>query len=136
MDERIKEVIENLCKTNIYMKNIGLEIIAMEKGHMETKIPVTESIVNPYGSVHGGALYALADITAGFTACTYGSYVSTSNGNLTYIKPGMNTEYIVCTADVLHPGRKVTSVAVKLTDDKDNLLDTGTFIFGIIDKKL
>ena len=136
MDERIAEVIRDLCKNNIYMKNIGLEMIEMEVGHITGRIPVTEDIINPYGSVHGGALYAMADIVAGFTACTYGSYVSTVSGNLTYLKPCMNTKYITCKADVLHPGRKVTSVSIEIVDDNENLLETGTFVFCMMDKKI
>ena len=136
MNDHIKETILKLCESNIYIKNIGLELTDMREGHITSRVPVTEAIINPYGSVHGGALYAIADITAGFTACTGGFYVSTSSGNLTYIRPAIMSDYIICEADILHAGRKVTSVSVRLLDDAGMLLDTGTFTFCMLDRHM
>jgi len=136
MNNEVRGIITGLVAENLYMQNLGVEFLDIEEGYISARIPVREGIINPYGSVHGGALYSVADIVAGFCACTYGRYVSTSTGNMVYIAPAMNTEYIHCEARVLHRGNKVASVAVELRADDAKLLDTATFTFCLLSKEV
>lgn len=135
MDQRIKEKIIEIARDNEYMRNLGLEFLQIETGYIRGRMPVKPAIINPYGSVHGGALYALADIMAGLTACTGGTFVSTVNGHMSYLKPGMNTAYITCEAKVLHAGKKIITVTVALYNDDEVMLENGTFIFSVLENR-
>ncbi len=136
MNNKIKNIILGLVAGNKYMQDLGLEFLDMDEGYMYVRIPVHDGIVNPYGSVHGGALYSLADIGAGFCAATYGNFVSTSTGNLIYIAPAMDTDYVYCEARTLHRGNKIISVSVEIKSDTGKLLDTGAFTFCRLNKEL
>lgn len=129
------ERIQRLIDENEYMKNLGIELIEVWEGSVTARIPVTDAVKNPYGSVHGGCLYAFADIVAGFAACTSGRYSSTINGNMNFLKPAMDTEYITCTAIRERQGKSVGVYHVNLFDDKEQLLETGTFTFYMLSRK-
>jgi uncharacterized protein (TIGR00369 family) len=54
-------------------------------------MPKLNSITTPsselYGDLHGGALSALADITAGVAIISFGKLVVTLNSNINYVRP-------------------------------------------------
>lgn len=91
MSEDVKQALIRFNKDNIYVQNLKIELVDMSLGYVKGKMMVTEDVLNPYGSVHGGCLYSLADIVSGIAACTYGKFSSTIDGTMTYIAPAMNT---------------------------------------------
>ena len=72
MSEDVKQALIRFNKDNIYVQNLKIELVDMSLGYVKGKMMVTEDVLNPYGSVHGGCLYSLADIVSGIAACTYG----------------------------------------------------------------
>ena len=82
-----------------------------------------------YCDYHGGAIYAAADTFCGLAAITYGSYVTTIDANMQYLRAGRDTEYITYDASVIKRGRTITVVQFSCCDDKGTLINTGTFSF-------
>lgn len=119
-----------------YIKMLGIEIMDISCGYAKSKMKYTSKICNPYNSVHGGCLFSMADITTGYAACSYGNYVSTISGNINYIKPAMNTEYIYCTGQVVRQGKQISVYNVELSDDDGNILETGSFTFFTLNRKV
>lgn len=130
-----KTLLQN-ANNDLYMKMLGIEITEISSGYAKAKMKVTKEICNPYNSVHGGCLFSLADITAGYAACAYGHYVSTVSGNMNYIKPAMNTEYIYCIGQVVHQGKQISVYNVELFDDNENILETGSFTFFTLNREV
>ena len=82
----VQVALRDLVEKNPYMQELKIDILEIERGFVKGKLTVTDKVLNPYGSVHGGCLFSLADITAGLAACTYGVYSSTIDGNMEYSK--------------------------------------------------
>lgn len=101
---------------------------------MKGRLQVTDKVLNPYGSVHGGCLYSLADITAGLAACTYGVYSSTIDGTMEYILPAIDTRYIICEAKEIRQGMHVSQYEAFLYDDKEQLVDKAVFSFYMMNR--
>ena len=51
--ERIKEKVFEKFHNDIYMKELGLEILELKKGYIRSRIPVKKEHLNSYGFVHG-----------------------------------------------------------------------------------
>lgn len=130
----VRQVLQELVLHNSYMQELQIEIIEIERGYVKSRMKVTEQVWNPYGSVHGGCLYSLADITAGLAACTYGVYASTVNGNMEYVIPAIDTEYILCEAKEIRQGMHVSQYETFLYDDKGNLVDKADFSFYMMNR--
>jgi len=47
-------------------KHAGLTYTRWEKGYSRCVLKVNDSLLNPYGTVHGGALFTMADSGMGF----------------------------------------------------------------------
>lgn len=132
----IEKVIDRITKENNYIKNLGIELIEYREGYAKGRMKVTENNVNPYGSVHGGALYSLADTISGFAAASYGTYASTVSGNMNFISPAIDTKYVICEAKEVRQGKKISLYNVELFNDEGKILDNGSFIFYMLNKKV
>lgn len=130
----VRQVLQDLVKQNPYMQELKIEILEIERGYVKGRLWVTEKVLNPYGSVHGGCLYSLADITAGLAACTYGVYSSTIDGNMEYILPAIDTQYILCEAKEIRQGMHVSQYEADLYDDKGQLVDKAVFSFYMMNR--
>ncbi len=136
VSEEVKEALLKLTQDNIYMQNLQIEIMDMKLGYVKGKMMVTNEIMNPYGSIHGGCLYSLADIVTGLAACTYGVFSSTIDGSMEYIIPAMNTDYIICESVEIRQGKHVSLYEANIYDDKGQLVDKARFSFYMMNRSI
>ncbi|MCR4991177.1 MAG: PaaI family thioesterase [Lachnospiraceae bacterium] len=128
-EEAIREKLIPELYANKLNDFIGFEILELSSTYSKTRVKYKEQIVNPYGSIHGGALLTLADAMAGATACMSGYYVTTVSANLNFLLPAVNTEYIYCECMKLKTGKHILVFDIRITDDSGNILDSGEFSF-------
>lgn len=136
LSKDVKQALLKLTQDNIYMQNLKIDILEMRLGYVKGKMMVTEEIMNPYGSIHGGCLYSLADIVTGLAACTYGMFSSTIDGAMEYIIPAMNTEYIICESVEIRQGKHVSIYEANIYDDKGQLVDKARFTFYMMNRPI
>lgn len=120
---------------NAYMQMLDMEFMEIGKGYAKGRIRLQPKHLNPYGSVHGGCLYSLADSVGGTAASTYGSPVSTITGTMNFIRPAMHTQYITCTAHEVRQGKSVSVYSIEIVDDDGVLLENGSFTFYMLSQK-
>ena len=130
--EEVKQKIYEIVDHTTYMQTLGMELVELDEGYAKGRMKMSKTIENPYGGAHGGALYSLADTISGCAACTFGNFVCTVSGNMNYLLPGVNTEYIYCEAKVVRQGMHLAVYDVEITDDSGKVLQTGTFTFYVM----
>ena len=54
-------LIEKVETVQPYWTMLGIKLVDIKKGWAKLKLPYSEKIVQPYGAVHGGAIFSLAD---------------------------------------------------------------------------
>lgn len=89
---------------------------------------------NPFGMVHGGALYTLADDAAGGAAHSDGRHYVTQHGDLHFLDNRARGT-IRAAGRVRHRGRSTVLVDVEITDEAGALLATGAFSYFCVDRK-
>lgn len=131
-----EQIMHKVIEENFYMRFLGVELLKLQEGYGLARMKNKKELQNPYGMLHGGSLYSLADIVAGTAACMGGSYVTTVSGTMNFLMPADKTEYIYCEAKQLRMGRHLAVFEVKLKDDRENVLDSGEFTFFVTEHKL
>ena len=121
---------------NPYMKVLGIELLALQEAYGLARMKYKEELLNPYKTLHGGSLYSLADIVAGTVACMNGYFVTTVSGNMNFLLPAQNTEYVYCEVKKLRLGRHLAVFDVKIKNDDNQVLDSGEFTFFVTEKKV
>ena len=89
---------------------------------------------NPFGMVHGGALYTLADDAAGGAAHSDGRHYVTQHGDLHFLDNRAHGT-IRATGRVRRRGRATVLVDVEVADEAGALLAAGTFTYFRVDRK-
>ena len=104
-----------------FIKEMGMELLALEEGYCKGRIVLKEKHTNPMGSAHGGLVFALADTIGGMAAMSYGDNVVTLNASVCFLNPAIDTEYIDAEATVIRNGRttEIYDVMVRTTEEVD-----------------
>ena len=89
---------------------------------------------NPWGMVHGGALYTLADDAAGGAAHSDGRHYVTQHGDLHFLDNRAHGT-IRAAGRVRPRGRSTVLVDVELPAESGALLATGAFSYFCVDRK-
>ena len=125
----LKERVLGLLPESPFIRYLGIEIIELDEEHARGRMPFTDRYKNPYGTMHGGCLYALADTVAGTLANMSGEAVTTVEGGIHFLEPAADTEYVYCDAKLKRSGKHLITVEVELKDDAGKLLDCGCLSF-------
>lgn len=82
-----REAIEWLAARNAVYKLLGLELLEAVPGRTRFRMTVREEHSNSFGYFHGGLIFALADLTFGFTCNAAGVRSVTAGANIEFLAP-------------------------------------------------
>lgn len=122
-------------KTNAFMLHNYMEIETVEPDRAVFRLDIRPESRNPYGMVHGGAIYTLADNATGAAAHTDGRHYVTQTSSFHFLR-NQPEGVIRAAAHVRHRGRSTCLVTVDVTGTGGVLLATGEFTFFCVDKDL
>lgn len=126
-EELLRQKITDKIKLSEFICNMELEFEELTTEKAVARIPFKSKFLNPYGSVHGGFLYSLADTVAGSLAAMCGYYCTTAEGSMNFFEPAIDTEYVYCNAFCMRNGKHLVNIKIEIRDDKGNLLDDASF---------
>ncbi len=121
-------------RKNAFALHNFYEMETLELDHAACRLDIRPESLNPYGMVHGGSLYALADETAGTAAHSDGRHYVTQSGSLNFLD-NRSRGVIRAEARVRHRGRSTVLVEVEIHSEDGSLLASGTFTYFHVDKK-
>ena len=133
--EHIRESAETRMRKNAFMLHNYIELERVEKDRAVFKLDIRPESCNPYGLIHGGAIYTLADNATGAAAHSDGRYYVTQTSALHFLRNQPEGE-IQADARVRHRGRPTCLVTVDILGEDETLLATGEFTFFCVDAKL
>ncbi|MBE6995264.1 MAG: PaaI family thioesterase [Ruminococcaceae bacterium] len=133
--DRLEKEARELQSANGFAKHNFIEGEAVSPDEAVFTLEIRPESRNPYGVVHGGALYGLADNAAGFAAHTDGRFYVTQTGSLHFLRA--QTEGTVrAHARVRHRGRTTCLISVDILGEGDKLLATGEYTFFCVNTSI
>lgn len=125
------DLLQRINRPHLFNSFNGITVtsVAAVSGQAQGELEVTENSLNPHGTVHGGCLYTLADTVAGSAvAASCGRPCVTVSGTLEFLRPATGPK-VQCSASPKKVGRTLWVMQVELSDQRERLVATGTFIF-------
>ena len=113
-----------------------IELEAAEEDHAVLRLTAVADSCNPYGIIHGGALYTLADSACGTAIHSDGRAYVTQRGELSYLSNRRIGDTVRCEARVIHRGRSTSLIHVDIRDAEGVILATGDFSYFCVDQKV
>ena len=135
MSEEKMKIAERRLRSNVFSRFNGFELESVELDRAVYRLEIRPESRNPYGMVHGGALYTLADDAAGTAAHSNGEYYVTQSGDLHFLR-NRSTGTIRATGRTRHRGRSTVLIDVDITDEDGTLLATGEFTYFRVEKEV
>ena len=113
--------ISMLRTLNIHLREIGTTHAIME-------VTVGALHLNYFGGAHGGLIATLVDTVSFFPRplLPSGKSCTTTNLNITYLRPAVMDDTLTARAELIHMGRRMASIAVTVKNQKEKLVAHGT----------
>ena len=134
MNELEKLALDRTAR-NAFMHYNHIEMVRVEPDHAVYQLTIRPESRNPYGLLHGGAIYTLADNATGVATHTDGRYYVTQTSSLHFLR-NQAEGTVYATASVRHRGKATCLTLVDITSEDGKLLATGEFTFFCVDKTL
>lgn len=125
-----EQIVNNLRFAADHAKNkFGIEFQEMKDGRARATLLIEEKHLNAFRIPYGTFLFNLADMTAGVAYLTLGGFGPTVNSTMNFIGAAKEGDTVVCTAEVVKFGRKISFVTAELRTAEDKLLAKTEFTF-------
>ncbi len=141
----IKDIFENKLPFN---RLLGIEVLNIDGGTPRLGIKMREALVGNFmrGSLHGGVISAVIDVTGGLAAflslnqkieneplkvkVERFSKLGTIDLRIDYLRPGLGRRF-VSSGQVLRTGNKVAVTRIEFKNDENQLIAVGTGAYVI-----
>ena len=110
------EAIKKFFKRDALAGHLGIELAEVSPGRAVARMPVRDFHLNHVGIVHGGAIFALADLAFAAASNAHGTVAVALNADICFVKPG-GPGTLTATAREVALGNKVGTYAIDVTDD-------------------
>jgi acyl-CoA thioesterase len=102
-----------------WAKEAGIKLMESSTGRAKVQMKVEKRHINSHGSVHGGAIFTLADTAFALASNSHGIPAAAINAYISYVKSATGgTLYAEAAESSLSP--KIATYSVTVTDDNGN----------------
>lgn len=119
-----------------YYKTISMELVELNEKEAVMRIRSGPKHINPFGTIHGGALASVIDAACGISVMYHmknEEAAITISLNVDFVAPVITGD-IAAHARMVHRGRRLARAEAVLTDAQGKLIAKGQASF-ILDKK-
>lgn len=129
---------KKLFEEAAFIKEIGCELVGIEKGFCESKIKIEKRHLQQSGVVHAGVIATMADHSAATAAATYITENQTVMGlefKINLLRPAQG-EYLICRASILKAGKTISvaeaDIFSRQTDGEEKLVAKAIVSLAIV----
>lgn len=119
-----------------FSKHLGIRLVELGPGHAKTVKTVVPEDLNPLQYAHGGVYFSLADTACGSAMASHGYMAVTVNAAYNFLRAARVGDVLSASAVEVKTGKTLCVYDVRVTDQNDALLGTGSFTFYRLDQKL
>ncbi len=112
----MEEIKQFFSAQDLFAKHVGIELIEVAPGYAKTSMKIGPHHFNGAKTVHGGAIFTLADFAFAVASNSHGNLAMGINTSVSFVKAATSgTLYAEAREQSLNP--KLASYSVHVTDD-------------------
>ncbi|MBT3311845.1 MAG: PaaI family thioesterase [Desulfobacterales bacterium] len=108
-------------KGDSFAELIGVELLEVSKGTAKAKIDIKKRHLNIHNTVHGGAIFTLADTVFAAASNSHNAAAMAININISYIKAATEGT-LYAEAREISLNRKLATYSISVTNEKGELI--------------
>ncbi len=115
------EHIKKFFKKDKFAHFCGIELLEVSPGRARGRMEIKGHHLNGMGSVHGGAIFTLADFIFAVAANSHEIISVAINANVTYVK-ALSTGFLYAEAQENSVNPKISSYTVRVADENNDTI--------------
>lgn len=119
-------------QNNAFGVHLGIVVEQLSRGCAQASMEIRPEYRNPFGTVHGGCMYTMADVVCSFAVASYGYNAVTSSSAYHYLAAARDTKRLRAAAKVVKYGKNLALTDVEVFSDEGKLLGKGTFTHYVL----
>jgi len=108
--------IKEYFKKDALAAHLGIELLEVSPGRAVARMEVRDEHYNPFRTVHGGAIFTLADFAFAVAANSHGTIAVALSANILYLRPG-GPGVLTAEAMEMSRGKTTATYDVKVAND-------------------
>jgi len=120
MDNRVKEAIFRKVDQEPFAQKFGIKLLDLDDGYSKVEMKFTPDMENIFGSIHGGALFALIDEAFEAASNSHGTVAVALSMAITYVSSPSANSILVAEAREFSRTHRTAVYEIKLSDDGNN----------------
>jgi acyl-CoA thioesterase len=117
------DFIKNFSENDKFAKLLGIDLLEVSKGHAKAKMRISEAHLNSVNTVHGGAIFTLADYTFAIAANTHGNITVALNVNISFLK-AVSEGILFAEANEVSINPKISTYDIHVSNEQKELIAT------------
>lgn len=117
----MKDIKSFFSSDDLFARHCGIELLTVEPGYSKTSMKVQKHHLNAAGTVHGGAIFTLADFAFAVASNSHGTLAMGISTSVSFVKAATGgTLYAVAREQSKNP--KLATYLVHVTDEADEVI--------------
>lgn len=117
-----QEIVNLMLEKDRFSQWLGLQVETCDKGYCRLHYTINDLMLNGFGSVHGGVLFAAADSAFAFACNSHGTVTVALDVSITYTRPARSGDLLTVEAREVHLGNKIGVYDVRTTNAAGELV--------------
>jgi acyl-CoA thioesterase len=101
---------------DIFAQEAGIELMEVSEGRAAVKMAITDRHKNSHGTVHGGAIFTLADTAFALASNSHGVPAAAINAHISYVKSATSGT-LFAQAEEFSINPRIATYIVRVTDE-------------------
>lgn len=118
-----KEDLEKFYNNDRFSQYVGIELLEASAGKAKAKMEIKNHHLNSMGTVHGAALFALADLVFAVASNSHGNIAMAINANISYLQAA-KTGTLIATGQEISLNPRLANYKIDITNEQDELIAT------------
>ena len=106
-ESRTCETVDRIREKDTFARKMGIEILEASGGRSKVAMPLDEGTANALGNVHGGAIFALADMALAAAANSEGIVSVSIQTDIQYQAPSVSKGMLYATSEKTSETRRL-----------------------------
>ncbi|MFB0919643.1 MAG: PaaI family thioesterase [Oscillospiraceae bacterium] len=125
-EERYSKMMEYMNSVPDFNYHNGIKITEFRDNFAACRVELSPEAINAQGMAHGGLIFSMCDVAAGFAAASIDRRCVTQAANIYFLRPAQGA-YLIAKAEPIKVGKTVSVIEAKVYDDKERLVAEATF---------
>lgn len=117
-----EQVLDKMLSNDAFSRWMGLEIEGVGAGWCRLKFVVTSDMLNGFGIIHGGVVFAACDSAFAFACNSHGRIAVALDVSITFTKSAATGETLFVEAREQHLGNKTSVYEIKVKNESEELI--------------